>query len=92
MPGRKGKDANALRLSYLYFMPIRNNGSKKKMTKAPLTSKALREASVAATEAASKAAFEVVDTLLVVRDGWLVKVDKDGKVRRKVKRIQLPAA
>lgn len=73
-------------------MPTKNNGAKKKMTKAPLTSKALRKASVLATEAASKAAFEVVETLLVVQDGWLVKVDKDGKVRRKVRRIQLPAA
>lgn len=45
-----------------------------------------------ATKAASKSAFEVVDTLLVVRDGWLVKVDKTGKVTKKVRRIQLPAA
>lgn len=73
-------------------MPTKNNGAKKKVTKAPLTGKALRKASVVATEAASKAAFEVVETLLVAQDGWLVKVDKNGKVRRKVRRIQLPAA
>lgn len=72
-------------------MPTKNNGARKRTGKAPLTSKALRKASAVATEAASKAAFEVVETLLVVQDGWLVKVDKDGKVRRKVKRIQMPA-
>ncbi len=65
---------------------------RKKAVKAPLTSKALRRASVAATKAASKAAFAVVDTLLVVQDGWLVRVDKNGKVTKRVKKIELPAA
>ncbi|MCO6483030.1 MAG: hypothetical protein J5I62_09570 [Flavobacteriales bacterium] len=66
--------------------------SPRKNSKAPLTTKALRRAAEVATKAASKSAFEVVDTLLVVRDGWLVKVDKTGKVTKKVRRIQLPAA
>jgi hypothetical protein len=33
-----------------------------------------------------------VDELLVVKEGWLVKVDKSGKVTKRVKRIKLPAA
>jgi len=65
----------------------RTNGEARK---APLTSKALRRASSAATQAASEAAFKVVDTLLVVQDGWLVRVDKNGRVRKRVKRIALP--
>ncbi len=64
--------------------------STRKAAKAPLTSKTLRRVSEAATKAASKAAFDVVETLLVVQDGWLVRVDKAGKVKRKIKRIKLP--
>lgn len=60
--------------------------------KAPLTSKTLRRASEKATKAASRKAFEEVDELLVVKEGWLVKVDKSGKVTKRVRRIQLPAA
>ncbi len=64
----------------------------RKVTKAPLTSKAVRRASLAATKAASRSAFKEVDELLVVKEGWLVKVDKTGKVTKRVKKIQLPAA
>lgn len=63
---------------------------RRKTAKAPLTSKTLRRASENATKAASRSAFDIVDTLLVVQDGWLVKVDKTGKVKKKVKRIPLP--
>jgi hypothetical protein len=47
---------------------------------------------MAATKAASRSAFEEVDELLVVKEGWLVKVDKTGKVTKRVRKIQLPAA
>lgn len=64
----------------------------RKATKAPLTSKTLRRVAVKATKSASRSAFDHVDELLVVKEGWLVKVDKSGKVTRRVKRIKLPAA
>lgn len=64
----------------------------RKTAKAPLTSKTLRRVSATATKSASRSAFDHVDELLVVKEGWLVKVDKSGKVTKKVKRIELPAA
>jgi len=64
----------------------------RKVPKAPLTSKVLRRASESATKAASRSAFDHVDELLVVKEGWLVKVDKTGKVTKRVRKIQLPAA
>ncbi len=67
-------------------------GSPRKASKAPLTTKTLRRVSESATKAASRSAFEEVDELLVVKEGWLVKVDKKGKVISRVKRIKLPAA
>ncbi|HRP00320.1 MAG TPA: hypothetical protein PLN54_12860 [Flavobacteriales bacterium] len=48
--------------------------------------------SATATKSASRSAFDHVDELLVVKEGWLVKVDKSGKVTKRVKRIKLPAA
>ena len=44
---------------------------------------------------ARNGAFRLRKTLLVERDGWLVRVNKAGKVVRRVKRleqIKLPAA
>jgi hypothetical protein len=64
----------------------------RKTAKAPLTSKTLRRVSATATRSASRSAFDHVDELLVVKEGWLVKVDKSGKVTKRVKRIKLPAA
>lgn len=64
--------------------------SKKVRPKAALTAKVLKRASKAATTAASKRAFSEVDQLLVVKDGWLVEVDRSGKVQRQVRRIPLP--
>jgi hypothetical protein len=64
----------------------------RKTAKAPLTSKTLRRVSAAATKSASRSAFDHVDELLVVKEGWLVKVDKSGKVTKRVKQIKLPAA
>lgn len=63
----------------------------RKAAKAPLTSKILRRVSATATKSASRSAFDHVDELLVVKEGWLVKVDKSGKVTKRVKRIKLPA-
>ena len=64
----------------------------RKAAKTPLTSKTLRRVSTTATKSASRSAFDHVDELLVVKEGWLVKVDKSGKVTKRVKRIKLPAA
>lgn len=64
--------------------------SKKARPKAALTAKVLKRASKAATTAASKRAFSMVDELLVVKDGWLVEVNRSGKVLRQVRRIPLP--
>jgi len=64
----------------------------RKAVKAPLTSKTLRRVSATATKSASRSAFDHVDELLVVKEGWLVKVDKSGKVTKRVKHIKLPAA
>lgn len=79
---------------YLYHMATKDSSTRetRKVTKAPLTSKTLRRASMAATKAASRSAFEEVDELLVVKEGWLVKVDRTGKVTKRVRKIQLPAA
>ncbi|MCO5275221.1 MAG: hypothetical protein M9900_09905 [Flavobacteriales bacterium] len=75
-------------------MATKNSATRpgRKAMKAPLTSKTLRRASEKATKAASRKAFEEVDELLVVKEGWLVKVDRSGKVTKRVRRIQLPAA
>ena len=48
-----------------------------------------------ATKRAAREAFTVRKTIMIEKDGWLVMVNKDGKVVRKVKRlerIKLPAA
>lgn len=48
-----------------------------------------------ATERAQKKAFQVRKTILMEKDGWLVMVDKNGKVRKRVKRLPklvIPAA
>ena len=78
-------------LSYLYPMATKST-SARSPRKAPLTSKTLRRVSETATKSASRSAFDEVDELLVVKEGWLVKVDKSGKVMKRVKRIKLPAA
>ncbi len=41
-----------------------------------------------AAKRAVKAAFDVRKTIMVERDGWLVMVNKAGKVVRKVKRLE----
>ncbi|MBP8878818.1 MAG: hypothetical protein KBF67_14515 [Flavobacteriales bacterium] len=66
--------------------------SPRKTAKAPLTGKTLRRVAETATKSASRSAFDEVDELLVVKEGWLVKVDRSGKVTKRVKRIKLPAA
>jgi hypothetical protein len=75
-------------------MPSKNTAPRtsRKAAKAPLTSKTLRRVSASATKSASRSAFDHVEELLVVKEGWLVKVDKTGKVTKRVKRIKLPAA
>ena len=48
-----------------------------------------------ATKRAAKAAFTVRKTILIEKDGWLMMINKEGKVVRKVERlepIKLPAA
>ncbi len=41
-----------------------------------------------ATDAARKAAFKNRKTVLTERDGWLVRIKKDGSVWRRVKRVR----
>ena len=48
----------------------------------------LVKASKEATRAAFKRAVNLMGTLLVKRDGWLVRVDSKGNVVEKVKPIQ----
>lgn len=48
-----------------------------------------------ATKKAAEEAFKVRKTIMVEKDGWLVMVNKDGKVTKRVKRIPklvVPAA
>lgn len=49
--------------------------------------KVMNKAFKTATARASKEAYLVRKTVLVERDGWLVRVRQDGTVWRKVKRI-----
>ena len=49
--------------------------------------KAMDAAFQKATRRALAEAFKVRKTVMVERDGWLVMVDKDGKVKRRVKRL-----
>lgn len=43
-----------------------------------------------ATKKALKEAFKVRRTIMIERDGWLVMVNKAGKVVRRVKRLSKP--
>lgn len=61
-----------------------------KRNKVTLTTKVLRESSARATKAASKKAFRSVTTLLSVRNGKLVRVDKKGIVVEEVRDLDLP--
>ena len=42
-----------------------------------------------ATARARREAFEVRKTIMVERDGWLVMINKSGKVVKRVKRLPL---
>lgn len=56
--------------------------------------KAMDAAFRKATRRAQAKAFEVRKTILVERDGWLVMVDKGGKVHKRVKqlpKLEIPA-
>lgn len=48
----------------------------------------LNEVFRSATAKAAAAAFKVRKTILVERDGWLVRVYKDGRIWRRVKRLE----
>lgn len=50
--------------------------------------KAMNQAFKTATKRASKQAFVKHKTILVEKDGWLVRVRKDGSVWRRVKQLQ----
>ena len=49
----------------------------------------LEAASKAATRKANKRAFKHVDELLVVKDGWLVRINAKGTVVKRVKQLTL---
>jgi hypothetical protein len=64
---------------------------KKRMPSAE--AKAMDKAFKLAAKRASKSAFAVRKTIMVEKDGWLVMVNKDGRVTRRVKKlepVQLP--
>lgn len=66
-----------------------------KDTKPSDEGKAMDAAFKKATRRALAEAFKVRKTVMVERDGWLVMVDKEGKVRRRVKQLPkliIPAA
>lgn len=73
-------------------------GAAKKISKDTKPSdegKAMDAAFKKATRRALAEAFKVRKTVMVERDGWLVMVDKEGKVRRRVKQLPklvIPAA
>ena len=50
--------------------------------------KAMNKAFKTATRRAAERAFAKRKTILVEKDGWLVRVRKDGSVWRRVKRLQ----
>ncbi|MBX2978665.1 MAG: hypothetical protein KF905_05160 [Flavobacteriales bacterium] len=55
---------------------------------------AMAKAFKTAMKRAERQAFSVRKTIMVERDGWLVMVNKDGKVMKKVKKLDeliLPA-
>lgn len=49
--------------------------------------KAMDAAFKEATARALEKAFKVRKTVMVERDGWLVMVDKEGRIRRRVKQL-----
>jgi hypothetical protein len=53
----------------------------------PLTRRVVREAAEEATGRANARAFSHVKTLLVAKDGWLVRVDKGGRVVERVREL-----
>lgn len=88
--GRRCDRVADIRRSYLWNMAVKKE-KQKATPKAPLTTKVLRRVSAEATRKASRKAFDSVAELLVVRGGWLIKVDKSGKVTKHVRKIPLPA-
>ena len=52
-----------------------------------LTRAVLIKAATDATRAASRRAFDYMDSLLVAQDGWLVRIDREGHVLEKVKQL-----
>jgi len=49
---------------------------------------AMNKAFKKATKRAAEEAFTVRKTIMVEKDGWLVMVDKNGTVKRRVKRLE----
>lgn len=88
--GRRCDRVGATADPYIWNMAVKKE-KQKATPKAPLTTKVLRRVSAEATRKASRKAFDSVAELLVVRGGWLVKVDKTGKVTKHVRKIPLPA-
>lgn len=50
--------------------------------------KAMNSAFKKATKKASKEAFSIRSTILVEKDGWLVRINKAGKVVKKIKQLE----
>ena len=71
-------------------MAARKTPKPRAKTKAALTTKVLRESSARATKAASKRAFRSATTLLSVRNGKLVRVDKNGTIVQELRDLDIP--
>ena len=68
---------------------VKKKPATKRQTKSPvqLNRRMLQRLAAEAVQVAAAESFEVVDTVLVARDGWLVRVDREGKVIKRVKRL-----
>ncbi len=74
---------------YLWNMASKKTAVRKG-AKPSAEGKAMDRAFKLATKKALKEAFKVRRTIMIERDGWLVMVNKAGKVVRRVKRLSKP--
>ena len=78
-----------------YFWDMAGRASTTSMKKTSAEGQAMNEAFKRATKRAMTEAFKVRKTIMIQKDGWLVMVNKAGKVVKRVKKLpalELPAA
>lgn len=71
---------------YFWDMPIRKAIITRKKPSAE--GEAMAKAFKTAMKKAERLAFTVRKTIMVEKDGWLVMVNKEGKVKKKVKKLE----